>query len=131
MSIRWKLTALRVVTGLGTVPVATAMMVRCEGEENVGELFSEAREGNGPIDAACKAIAAITGVPLEVFFDIHAEGNGSNSTARIRATVTHKGRIIPAEIRHSDIVMGAVEAYLAILNAVLLPSKELVVAEVR
>lgn len=130
MPTQWSIKGMQVVTGIDTIPVATAVMVR-KVDEGPEDVFSEAKTGNGPIDAACKAIAAITGVSLDVSFGIHAEGSGSDSSAKVIATATYEGRIIPAEVRHSDVVMGAVKAYMQILNAALLPTKELVVAEVR
>ena len=127
MLVQWKIKGSMVTTGIGVDPTAVVTLVKFVDGCEAGE-YSQSKTGNGPINAACKAIEAITQVSLNVTFEIYAMTSGSNSEAKIVAKA-QGNRIIPCEVRGGDIVMCAVEAYMQVLNVALEPEK--VIAEVR
>ncbi len=102
---------LQVLTGKGTVPVATVTL------EWEGTCYTETSEGNGPIDASFSAVKKILNkkVKLEEFL-IQAIHRGSNDLGKVHVQVEHKGQIFYGFSASTDIITASVEAFLDALS---------------
>lgn len=97
-----------------------------------GRDWQASADGNGPVDALCRAVDAalaslLGGRPVLLSFDIHALAEGPDAEGRVTVAIapppTAAGE--RAEGRHDgeatsvNIVAASVEAYVAALNALL------------
>lgn len=91
----------------------TALVKLRKGEET----FMDTAIGDGPVDAACKAIERITGVlgQLEQF-DIRATTPGKDAMGEATIVVKFNGKSITGTGSSTDIVEAAVRAYLSAVN---------------
>ncbi|HOK08654.1 MAG TPA: 2-isopropylmalate synthase [Candidatus Hydrogenedens sp.] len=91
----------------------TALVKLRKGEE----VFMDTAIGDGPVDAACKAIERITGVlgQLEQF-DIRATTPGKDAIGEATLVVKFNGKKITGNGSSTDIVEAAVKAYLNAVN---------------
>lgn len=108
---RIKLDFLQVVTGKNLTPMATVRL-------NIsGELFTETKSGNGPVDAALKCIKNILHrkVKLQEFL-IQAMTRGSDDMGKVHMQVAHNGDIYFGFAANTDIVTASVEAFLDAVN---------------
>ena len=108
---RIKLDFLQVVTGKDLMPMATIRL------DIAGELFTETKSGNGPVDAALKAIKAILQrkVKLNEFL-IQAMTRGSNDVGKVHMQVVYEGNTYYGFSANTDIITASVEAYLDAVN---------------
>lgn len=102
---------LQVLSGKGTVPVATVTL------EWEGTCYTETSEGNGPIDASFSAVKKILNkkVKLEEFL-IQAIHRGSNDLGKVHVQVEHKGQIFYGFSASTDIITASVEAFMDALS---------------
>lgn len=111
----WTLETL--ASSAGTNTVATAS-VGLRGEN--GELVDEAAVGDGPIDAACKALERITGLELKMrHFDLHSVTKGEDAQGEVTVTVEYNGRTFRGHGISTDIVEAGTRAYLEVVNRIL------------
>jgi 2-isopropylmalate synthase len=91
----------------------TALVKLRKGEET----FMDTAIGDGPVDAACKAIERITGVlgQLEQF-DIRATTPGKDAMGEATIVAKFNGKSITGTGSSTDIVEAAVRAYLSAVN---------------
>ncbi|MCD6179357.1 MAG: 2-isopropylmalate synthase [Bacteroidales bacterium] len=108
---RIKLDFLQVVTGKDLMPMATVRL------DIAGELFTETKSGNGPVDAALKAIKTILQrkVKLNEFL-IQAMTRGSNDVGKVHMQVVYEGNTYYGFSANTDIITASVEAYLDAVN---------------
>lgn len=101
----------RVNTSGGDLPIAAVRMTRGEAT------FEEAATGDGPVDAAIKAIESITGVSgcLEEF-RIRAVTPGKEALGEAHITVNIEGRSIYGSDASTDIIEAAAKAYVNAIN---------------
>ncbi len=99
----------------GSLQPRATVVLDVDGETHVANA-----EGNGPVDAAIKAIKSVTGngITLQEFM-IQAMTKGSDDIGRVHMQMEGDGRIVHGFSLHTDIVMSAVEAYVDGLNKVL------------
>jgi 2-isopropylmalate synthase len=85
-----------------------------------GEIHQSQSEGNGPVDAAIKALENIvkSGVILEEFL-VQTITEGSNDFGKVHMTLRLGEQISHGFSAHTDIVVASVEAYLDALNKLL------------
>ncbi|HEY3285827.1 MAG TPA: 2-isopropylmalate synthase [Gemmatimonadaceae bacterium] len=126
----------QVSCGTHAIPTAT---VRLKGPG--GEALVAASEGDGPVDAVCRAIEECTGDRAElVEFSVDAAAEGTNAvggvTIRLRERAAVASALAAAEGResvpsappslarvvtgfgvHTDIIVAAAEAYVSAVNA--------------
>ncbi len=106
-----KLDYLQVTSGKGIRPTA------CIGLDIAGEKFEAAAQGNGPVDAAVNALKSIIKRKMTIKeFTIQNITKGSDDTAKIHLQVEHAGKIYYGFGANTDIVTGAVEAYIDCIN---------------
>ena len=110
---RIKLENLQVVTGKNLVPMATIAL------DISGEKFTATASGNGPVDAAIKAVKQIItrNVILEEFL-IQAINHGSDDVGKVHMQVKHDDHMYYGFSAHTDIIMASVEAFLDALNKI-------------
>jgi 2-isopropylmalate synthase len=110
---RIKLDFLQVVTGKNLVPMATIRL------DIAGEKFSATESGNGPVDAAIKAVKRIIRrkVTLQEFL-IQAITKGSDDIGKVHMEIEHEGSIYNGFGANTDIITASVEAFLDALNKI-------------
>ena len=108
---RIKLDFLQVVTGKNLIPMATVRI------DIAGEKFDATASGNGPVDAAIKAVKQIIHrqVILEEFL-IQAITRGSDDVGKVHMQVDFEGNIFHGFGAHTDIITASVEAFLDAIN---------------
>jgi 2-isopropylmalate synthase len=108
---RLSLKLLQVLAGMSTVPMAT-VHVLLDGEERMATA-----EGNGPFDAAFKAVAKVIDEPFDIDeFLIQAITRGSDDVGKVHVRVKGRGRIYYGFAADTDIVTASVKAMVDALN---------------
>ncbi len=110
---RIKLEYLQVVTGKTLVPIATVRL------DIAGEKFNATSSGNGPVDAAIKAVKQIISrqVTLEEFL-IQAITKGSDDVGKVHMELDHEGVKYFGFGANTDIITASVEAFLDAVNSI-------------
>jgi len=107
----FKLINLNVVSGSVTVPTATVQI------EIGGKLHQDAAFGDGPVDAAYKAIARITKTKSHlVKFSVNAITGGTDAQGEVMVILEEEGIRVTGQGAHTDIIMAAAKAYINGLN---------------
>ena len=106
-----KLKYLQVTSGVGVRPVASL------GLEVAGEQFEAAATGNGPVDAAIKALKQIIRRQMTLKeFTIQAISKGSDDVGKVHMQVEYDGHLYYGFGANTDIVTASVEAYIDCIN---------------
>ena len=106
-----KLDYLQVTTGKGVRSVASI------GLDIAGEKFEAAASGNGPVDAAIKALKCIIKRTMTLKeFTIQAISKGSDDMGKVHMQVEYDGHIYYGFGANTDIVTASVEAYIDCIN---------------
>ena len=108
---RIKLANLQVITGKNLMPTATVRL------DIAGERFDATSSGNGPVDAAIKAVKQIIRreVIIEEFL-VQAITRGSDDVGKVHMQVEYNDTIYHGFGANTDIITAAVEAYLDAIN---------------
>ncbi len=110
-SQRIKLEYLQVTSGVGVKPVASV------GLNIAGEKFEAASSGNGPVDAAIKAVKQIIRRQMTIQeFLIQAIDRGSDDVGKVHMQVEHEGVNYYGFSANTDIIAASVEAYIDAIN---------------
>lgn len=106
-----KLSYLQVTTGKGVRSVASIGLL-------VGkELFEASSMGNGPVDAAIRALKVIIKREMTLKeFTIQAISKGSDDMGKVHMQVEYDGRLYYGFGANTDIVTASVEAYIDCIN---------------
>ena len=108
---RIKLDYLQVSSGVGMRPVASV------GLDIAGEKFEACATGNGPVDAAIRAIKKIINRQMLIKdFLIQAFDKGSNDVGKVHMTVDCDGVSHNGFAANSDIIAASAEAFLDAVN---------------
>ncbi len=106
-----KLDYLQVTTGLGVRSVASI------GLDISGQKFEAAASGNGPVDAAIKALKKIILKQMTLKeFTIQAISKGSDDVGKVHMQVEYDGSLYYGFGANTDIVTASVEAYIDCIN---------------
>ena len=106
-----KLDFLQVTTGKGVKSVASI------GLDISNQKFEAAASGNGPVDAAIKALKKIIMKQMTLKeFTIQAISKGSDDVGKVHMQVEYEGRIYYGFGANTDIVTASVEAYIDCIN---------------
>jgi 2-isopropylmalate synthase len=82
-----------------------------------GEKFEAAASGNGPVDAAIKALKQIVRRKMTIQeFLIQAINKGSDDTGKVHIQVEHEGANYYGFGANTDIIAASVEAYIDAIN---------------
>ena len=108
----YQLLYLQANSGREIIPSATVKM-KVGGQE-----ITQACTGNGPVDAAFKAIISILGhEDLEIVdFKLDSKGEGADALAQVSVIATYKGRRFHGIGLATDIVEAGVKALIFVLN---------------
>lgn len=108
---RIKLDFLQVTSGVGVQSVASIGLIIA------GEKFEAAASGNGPVDAAIKALKKIINRTMTLQeFTIQAISKGSDDVGKVHMQVEHAGIVYYGFGANTDIVAASVEAYINAIN---------------
>lgn len=87
------------------------------GLDIAGEKFEASATGNGPVDAAIKAIKQIIRRQTTIQeFLIQAINKGSDDTGKVHMQVEHEGVIYYGFSANTDIVAASAEAFINAVN---------------
>ena len=110
-SHRIKLEYLQVTSGVGIQSVASLCL------NIAGEKFEAAASGNGPVDAAIKALKQIIRRQMTIQeFLIQAINKGSDDVGKVHMQVQHNGVNYYGFSANTDIIAASVEAYIDAIN---------------
>ena len=106
-----KLDFLQVTTGMGVRSVASI------GLDISGQKFEAASSGNGPVDAAIKALKKIIMKTMTLKeFTIQAISKGSDDVGKVHMQVEYNHNVYYGFGANTDIVTASVEAYIDCIN---------------
>lgn len=106
-----KLDYLQVTSGVGVRSVASL------GLDIAGEKFEACASGNGPVDAAVRALKNIIRREMTLKeFTIQAISKGSDDLGKVHMQVEYKGHSYYGFGANTDIVAASVEAYIDCIN---------------
>jgi len=111
----WTMEYLSVTSGTATVPTATVRLRHCTGQQTVSQ---DAGIGDGPVDAALKAIDRLTnrhGTLLD--YQLRAVSQGKDALGEVTVKVDFGGgRIIVGKGASTDVIEASARAYLNAVN---------------
>ncbi len=108
----YTLDKIQIISGDTSIPTATVVIRKGKKE------YKEAATGNGPIDAAFKAIDKIVGfkdVKLEDF-SINAVTAGKDAIGEVNLSISSMGMSFSGHGTDTDIIVASVKAYINALN---------------
>lgn len=108
-----KLEHLQIIGGKSAIPMAAVTL-------NVnGERFTATEAGNGPVDAAFKAIRSIVrhNIRLEEFL-IQAITRGSDDVGKVHIQIENRGKYYYGFAGDTDILTASVEAFINAINKI-------------
>jgi len=112
----WKLDYLTFMSGNHAIPTATVRLKKINGKKE--ENFEEAGTGDGPVDAALKAIERITKIEGKLIeYNIRAVSQGRDAIGEVSVKVDFGDKqIISGKGASTDIIEASARAYLNALN---------------
>ncbi len=113
----WALEYLNVTSGNQTVPTATVRLKRAKGKVGT-ERFEDAAIGDGPVDAALKAIDRITGVSGKLMeYSLRAVSQGKDALGEVTAKVDFGAAdLVTGKGASTDVIEASARAYLNAVN---------------
>jgi 2-isopropylmalate synthase len=107
----YQLDYLHFYSGSTAIPTATVRL-RVKGEVRQG-----AAVGDGPVDAACKAIGQLTGSSAKLArYEIRAVTSGTEALGEVTIQLEHAGRRVVGRGASTDVIEASVKAYIDGLN---------------
>ena len=111
----YRLLEASIQTGTGQTPKAT---VRMTGPD--GDALTATAEGNGPVDAVCKAVADVVGVhPKLDEYSVHSISGGLDAVVEVTVRLEHEGHLYSGRGSDTDILVASAKAYANALNRLL------------
>jgi 2-isopropylmalate synthase len=105
---------IQVSSGTRFVPTATI------GLRKGDQVVQEAAYGDGPVDAAYKAIDKITGIKVELAdYSLHAATKGKDAMGEVLVRIRDNGRTIIGRGASTDIIEASAKAYVNAINKML------------
>ena len=99
-------------SGTGIVPTATLRIRKAD-----GHVVQEAACGDGPVDAATRAIDKVTGFkPKLVDYSLHAITSGKDAQGEVSIRIEEGGLTILGRGASTDIIEASAKAYLNAIN---------------
>jgi 2-isopropylmalate synthase len=107
----YKLVNLQISSGTNIMPTATVEL-----KQNGNKLVDSAT-GDGPVDAACKAVERITGMTGKLTeYSIKSVHTGHDAIGEVFLRVDFDGVLYNGRAASTDVIAGSVNAYLEALN---------------
>jgi 2-isopropylmalate synthase len=105
---------IQIFSGTKFVPTATV------GLRKGDEVIQEAAYGDGPVDAAYRAIDKITGVKVELDdYSINAATRGKDAMGEVLVRIRSNGRTIIGRGASTDVIEASAKAYVNAINKML------------
>jgi 2-isopropylmalate synthase len=103
-------------SGTGMVPTATVRV-----RKQNGELIQESDVGDGPVDAATRAIDKIVGFkPKLIDYNLRAVTSGKDAQGEVSIRLEDDGMVISGRGASTDIIEASAKAYINAINKLLL-----------
>ena len=114
----WGLEYLHVASGNQTVPTATVRLRKANGKKGEAELCQDASIGDGPVDAALKAIDRLTGTHGTLLeYSLRAVSQGKDALGEVTANVDFgQGQVVTGRGASTDVIEASARAYLNAVN---------------
>jgi 2-isopropylmalate synthase len=107
----YHLASVHVASGTNVRPTATIELTQN------GDHFVDSATGDGPVDAAFKAIERITGVEAKLTeYSVKAVSLGHDAIGEVFVRIECEGLLFNGRSANTDIITGSVKAYLDALN---------------
>ena len=82
-----------------------------------GENLCVSSKGNGPVDAAFKALRSLTdGEPHLELYQVHAVTRGTDAQAEVTVRLEENGKTVNGHGAHVDTLVASAKAYINALN---------------
>ncbi|HNR12973.1 MAG TPA: 2-isopropylmalate synthase [Thermodesulfobacteriota bacterium] len=108
---KYRLLHMTVASGTVAIPTATVEM------EVNGEVIKEAGFGDGPVDAAFKTIAKITGTKSRLLkYAVNAITGGTDAQGEVTVRLEENDHIVTGQGAHTDVIIASAKAYIHALN---------------
>ena len=108
----YRLEQFQVTTGDKIVPTATIKLIASD-----GSVVTDSAVGDGPVDAICKAISKLAGVPCDLTeFNVSAVTGGEDALGEVTMKVIYKGRTVSGRGSDTDILAASAKAFLHAVN---------------
>ena len=112
------LEALEVISKTGQPPCAMLTL------RYKGELYDSSSEGDGPVDAAFKAIEKLAKSDTELkLYSVNAVTAGTDSQGEVTVRLEKGGRMVNGQGADTDVLVASVRAYLHALNLIQNPDR--------
>ncbi len=116
----WTIASFHTSAGTGTLPTAAVCLKHLDGSE-----IQEAACGDGPIDALFKAIERSTGVSLLLQdYQVRSVTIGEDAQGEASVEADYAGKRLRGRAVSTDIVEASANAFLRIVNQVLLSARD-------
>ena len=114
----WHLDYLNVVSGGKTVPTATVILRRADAKGKEPQVLQDAGTGDGPVDAALKAIDRLTGTNGTLMdYNIRSVSQGKDALGEVSIKVDFgDGELVSGKSANTDVVEASARAYLQAVN---------------
>ena len=112
------LESLEVLSKTGQMPCALLTL------KYKNELYNSTSEGDGPVDAAFKAIEKLAKSNTELkLYSVNAVTAGTDSQGKVTVRLEKGGRIVNGQGADTDVIVASVKAYLHALNLIQNPDR--------
>lgn len=110
----YSFSSMQIVSGTTMTPTATVKLLRDK------QVLQDSAIGDGPVDAACRAIDRITGMKGKLSnYALHAVTTGKDAVGEVLVQVEYKGRCYSGRGASTDVVESSAKAYLNAMNSIL------------
>ncbi len=108
---RYRLDYINITSGSQVMPTASVRL------DIDGYLVRDAEFGDGPVDAAFKAIAKLTGTRSKLLiYSVNAITGGTDAQGEVRVRLEEEGVEVTGFGAHTDIIVASAKAYVDALN---------------
>ncbi len=114
----WSLDYLSVTSGNRTVPTATVRLVKHNGKKESAKTLQDAGIGDGPVDAALKAIDRLTNTRGKLMdYSLRAVSQGKDALGEVTVKVDFgSDKLVAGRGASTDVIEASARAYLNAVN---------------
>ena len=103
----YKLDYFHILSGDKVLPTATIAL------KHMGEIIQDASVGDGPVDAAFKAVDKIIDAPVKLIdYSLQALTGGKNAMGEVHVTITNNGKKFVGRGASTDVIEASIRAYI-------------------
>ncbi|MEE4311643.1 MAG: 2-isopropylmalate synthase [candidate division KSB1 bacterium] len=115
----YELKSFHVSSGNSLVPTATVELNREE------EIYQEAACGDGPVDAAFKAIDRITSIQVQLKdYQLHSVTKGKDALGEVMVKIQSNGYELTGRGASTDVIEASIRAYINALNRLIVKQEK-------